>query len=62
MNLWAILVGLLGIAVLIRALLIGSASPGGGSLRRDEEPAAYWASIAFIGAIACVLLWKGFVD
>ena len=60
MNGWALAVGVVATLVLIRTLVIGSASPGGEALRRDEEPALYWSVVLFNLALVAFLLWKGF--
>jgi hypothetical protein len=45
MNLWPLLIGLLSLVATGRAILIGSASVNGQSLRRDDEPMLYWSII-----------------
>jgi len=51
------LAGGLTTAVVVRSLINGSGSPGGGAILRDREPVAYWSVIAFGGAIAGFLLY-----
>jgi hypothetical protein len=60
MNLWAIAVATLATFVLIRALLIRSASIDGESMMRDEEPGIYWSVLTCNLAIVLFLLWVGF--
>lgn len=59
MNVWALVIGVLVGLVLIRALVIRSASPGGGALRRDEEPMIYWFIVVVLAAMTVFLFWKG---
>jgi len=59
-NVWAIAVAFLAVIVLIRALLIGSASIDGQSLTREKEPTIYWLIIIANIVIVIGLLWIGF--
>jgi hypothetical protein len=59
MNLPALIVGVFVVFVVGRALVIGSASAGGESLRREDEPALYWSVITAGVAIAIFLLYLG---
>ena len=62
MHIWALIIAALGVAVLVRALRIGSASIDGTSLRKDEEPAIFWFVIAFTVGLIVFLLWVGLRD
>ena len=60
MNVWAILVAIIATVALVRALLIGSATIDGEGLRRDDEPASYWFTIACNVALIFFLVWAAF--
>jgi len=59
MNVAALLVGLFGLLVVGRALVVGGASADGEGFRRDEEPMLYWSIVAAGTAITCFLLYLG---
>jgi hypothetical protein len=46
MNLWPLLIGVLGVVVVGRALVIGGASVDGEGFRREDEPMLYWSIVA----------------
>ena len=58
MHLWPLLLGILGLFVVGRALIIGSASVDGEGLRRDEEPMFYWPIVAAAVLITGFLLYR----
>lgn len=60
MDLWPFAISLLCLAVIGRALVIGSASIDGRSLRRDQEPALYWGIILAAVFMGCFLLYVAF--
>jgi hypothetical protein len=59
MNVAALAVGGLAVAVTARGLMNGSATPDGEGLRRDEEPLAYWFVTVAGAAIASFLIYEG---
>jgi hypothetical protein len=59
MNLLAVALGVVGIGLITRAILIGSAAPDGQSLNRDDEPIAYWAALMLLVGITGFLFWLG---
>jgi hypothetical protein len=60
MNIVALAVGCLTAVMVVRGLVIGSATAGGEGLRRDEEPLIYWSAMYGGAVIAGFLMYKGF--
>jgi hypothetical protein len=59
MQLWALLLGVLGAFVVGRALVIGSASIDGQGFLREEEPMLYWFIVAAGVLITGFLFYEG---
>jgi hypothetical protein len=59
MNLAALLAGLFGVIVVVRALVVGGASADGQGFRREDEPMLYWSIVAAGTAATCFLLYLG---
>jgi hypothetical protein len=59
MNVTALLVGVFVVAVVGRALVIGSASIDGEGFRREDEPTLYWSIVLAGIVIATFLLYLG---
>jgi hypothetical protein len=57
MNLWPLLLGVLGLFVIGRALVIGSASVDGEGFRREDEPMLYWAIVLAGALITCFFFY-----
>jgi lipid-A-disaccharide synthase-like uncharacterized protein len=52
----AFLVGIFGIIVLVRMILIGGASVSGDNFRRSEQPVLFWSIFVF-GLIGVIFIF-----
>ena len=60
MDIAPLAVGIFGLIVVGRVLIIGGASADGQGFRRDEEPFLYWSIVAAGSAIVGFLFYLAF--